>query len=206
MYIDVQFLLLRLQDEINDWEKCAEKALDLHVQAWHKLDDLEQNNFTQEYDDSWIEEIDPDQREYINNLIKEEPRYKISDVVASMERDVTQFRSILNTTYKFQNEAAQLANVYNSEYAHRKREQARIVPIQSDEKLVGLFKNTQEERRQNEFKNMYDILRLMSRQSKTLVAIQQQQQTEPTVVYQQESEGTAVIEEELHYTPMDIDG
>jgi Mg/Co/Ni transporter MgtE len=135
--------------------------LDRHAEA---LEKPENNNFVVEYDESFIDELEPGQREFVKNFLEEEPEYNISDEVADMPKEISQLLQLLVRVDQVQRQAGEMIGEYNTEIAHKVRERSRIIPIDSDDQVLGLFEDTEEERRQSEFQNAHNILRLLSRQ------------------------------------------
>lgn len=155
-------LLISFKKELAEWQSSADKVFEFHAETMDRIAALKSKEFSIDYDQDFMNDIEPDQREFVTDFLKAEPEHKISDVIADMNSDVTQFRQTLNTSNQFLIESDELLQKYNSELAHKAAESTRIIPIDTDQGIIGL--NTHK-KREDELSNIHTLLRLFSRQS-----------------------------------------
>lgn len=121
------------------------------------------NDFCIPYELDFIDDIDPEQREFVARM-QNKPEHKISDIIADMNSDVTNFRQILNTANQFVNESDTFIKKFKKELLEKVEEESRMIPIDADVRVLGPNENTKEKRKQDELRNLETLIRLSTRQ------------------------------------------
>lgn len=124
---------------------------------------LRDNDFCIQYNLDFVDEIDPEQREFVEKM-QNKPEHKISDIIADMNSDVTHFRQILNTANQFVNESDSFIKKFKKELLEKVEEESRMIPIDADTRILGPNENTKEKRKQDEFRNLEKLIKLSTRQ------------------------------------------
>lgn len=145
------------------WQACAEKLFDEHAIAMDRVKAQRSNDFCAPYRLDFMDDIDPEQREFVQRM-HNKPEHKISDIIADMNSDVTNFRQILNTANQFVNESDTFIKKFKKELLEKIEEESRMIPIDADIRVLGPNENTKERRKQDELRNLETLIRLSTRQ------------------------------------------
>ncbi|KAI9250381.1 hypothetical protein EDC94DRAFT_623130 [Helicostylum pulchrum] len=152
-----------IKSEIKEWKRGADKVYDHHALTVDKVAALASKGFQTQDNQTFIDDLEPDQQNFVNEFLDTEPEHRISEVVSTMDAEVNQFRLVLETANQFNIKSAKVAKRELSRLAHIINENTRLVPIDTDDNEIGLFQDSEQKRKESEHKNSENMFRLLSR-------------------------------------------
>jgi hypothetical protein len=117
--------------------------------------------------DFW-ESIEPDQREYLKKLLVLEREPQIGELTTNIHADIARYRQILHIVTEFNEHCGKLVKKTKCELAHILKENSRVVPINKDERTLGLFEDTEAKRKEHEIRNVEHVFKLLSRSTSNI--------------------------------------
>lgn len=128
-----------------------------------KVAALASKGFQTQDNQTFIDDLEPDQQTFVSEFLNTEPEHQISEVVSTMDAEVNRFRLVLETANQFNIKSAKVAKKELSRLAHIINENTRLVPIDTDDNEIGLFQDNEQKRKESELRNSENIFRLLSR-------------------------------------------
>ena len=115
-----------------------------------------------------LEDLDGTQREFHLTYCNTSESYD-SDlnktIKETIDPGITQIRQSLNTANQFVLKTQHYTNGRLSSLAKKVMDRSRIIPTEYDQKIPGVFENSEEQRKESELRNVQHMLRLSTRQN-----------------------------------------
>lgn len=122
------------------------------------------NSTSSVMEDDFMDHLEPSQREHLDGLFdveKNEAATLLTENLSTMAMEMTQLRQTLSVASHMNRQATTLADHSKVALAHKVQAISRVVPLDADQRHLGLFEDTEENRKQDEFRNIESALRLL---------------------------------------------
>lgn len=162
--------MIRFKDEDEDWRNCTERIYDLHAAATNEVEAEQDHSMDISIDEidtnTIMDHLDEQQCNFLQKYDTSDDTWQ--DPTLNINLGVTQLRQTLNTMYQFAMRTEKYTDRMLAGLARRTKENGRLVPIEQDRRIPGVFDNTEQKRKQSEFDSVRDILILLSKKKPRL--------------------------------------
>jgi hypothetical protein len=152
---------------LEDWNTCTDYVYGLHAATSNQMEAEQEQPMEMDIDqidvDSLMDEVDEEQRNFLQKHYVSDSRRSYKDLTSNVSLGVTQLRQTLNTAHRFSTRTDQCVSQELARLARKVKEAGRMIPIEQDRRIPGIFDNSEEKRKQSEFENAANILKLLSR-------------------------------------------